>query len=565
MSQPASLGERLVAEGYLTAEQLRTAVQEERQGRGPLHKVLVARRLVPAEVVATYLAEEVGLPSVRLSDFTVDAEALKLLPEELCRRQRIFPLFRIGNAMAVATADPSDIVALDQARRASGLEVDAVVATEEEILEALDQHFGTRGAIAEIIRGIDFRGLGLEDERGVSAERLANVAEVVPVVKLVNALIASAVAERASDIHIEPEEDAVRVRIRVDGLLREAVTLPKPLQSAVISRVKILSDLDIADSRVPKDGRFRFTVEDRDVDLRVSTFPTIHGENVVLRLLDKSVGLMRLEDLGFSEEMLAEYRRAIARPHGLLLVTGPTGSGKTTTLYATLAILNTPDKNIITIENPVEYHLAQVRQSQVNPKAGLTFASGLRSILRQDPDIIMVGEIRDLETAQTAVQAALTGHLVLTTLHTNDAVGAITRLVDMGVEPFLIASSVVGVLAQRLVRTVCPRCKQPYVASPQLRALLGMHEGKGPLTFFRGKGCQYCRDSGYRGRVGIFEFLTISDRLRELVLPKAAAAELRRAALGEGMRDLRIDGILKATRGLTSIEEVLRVTQADGG
>lgn len=565
MTEHSSLGERLVAEGHLTAEQLRTALQEERQGRGPLHKVLVARRLVPAEVVAAYLAEEVGLPSVRLSDFTVDAEVLRLVPEELCRRQRIFPLFRIGNAMAVATADPSDIVALDQAKRASGLEVDAVVATEEEILEALNHHYGTGGSIAELIRGIDFRGLGLEDERAVSPERLANIAEVVPVVKLVNTLIASAVAERASDIHIEPDEDAVRVRIRVDGLLREAVTLPKPLQSAVISRVKILSDLDIADSRVPKDGRFRFTVDDREVDLRVSTFPTIHGENVVLRLLDKSVGLMRLEDLGFSEEMLAEYRKAIARPHGLLLVTGPTGSGKTTTLYATLAILNTPDKNIITIENPVEYHLAQVRQSQVNPKAGLTFASGLRSILRQDPDIIMVGEIRDLETAQTAVQAALTGHLVLTTLHTNDAVGAITRLVDMGVEPFLIASSVVGVLAQRLVRTVCSRCKQPYVASPQLRALLGIHEGKGPLTFFRGKGCQYCRDSGYRGRVGIFEFLTISDRLRELVLPKAAAVELKRAALGEGMRDLRIDGILKASRGLTSIEEVLRITQADGG
>ena len=565
MSEPASLGERLVAEGHLTAEQLRTAVQEERQGRGPLHRVLVARRLVPADVVAASLAEEVGLPFVRLSDFTVDAEVLKLVPEELCRRHRIFPLFRIGSALTVATAEPSDIVALDQAKRVSGLEVDAVVATEEEILEALNHHHGTRGSIAELIRGIDFRGLGLEDLRGISPERLANIAEVVPVVKLVNTLIASAVEERASDIHIEPDEDAVRVRIRVDGLLREAVTLPKPLQSAVISRVKILSDLDIADSRVPKDGRFRFTVEDREVDLRVSTFPTIHGENVVLRLLDKSVGLMRLEDLGFSEEMLAEYRRAIARPHGLLLVTGPTGSGKTTTLYATLAILNTPDKNIITIENPVEYHLAQVRQSQVNPKAGLTFASGLRSILRQDPDIIMVGEIRDLETAQTAVQAALTGHLVLTTLHTNDAVGAITRLVDMGVEPFLIASSVVGVLAQRLVRTICPRCKQPYAASPQLRALLGIHEGKGGLTFYRGKGCQYCRDSGYRGRVGIFEFLTISDRLRELVLPKAAATELKRAALGEGMRDLRIDGILKATRGLTSIEEVLRVTQADGG
>ena len=565
MTEHPSLGERLVAEGHLTAEQLRTALQEEEQSRAPLHKVLVARGLVPADVVATHLAEEVGLPFVRLSDFTVDAEVLKVVPEELCRRHRIFPLFQIGDTLTVATADPSDIMALDQAKRASGLEVDAAVATEAEIVQALDHYFGTRGSIAELIKGIDFRGLGLDDERVASPERLAKVGGVAPIVKLVNALITSAVSERASDIHLEPDEDTLRVRLRVDGLLREAVVLPKHLQPAVVSRVKILSDLDIADSRLPKDGRFRFTTDDHEVDVRVSTFPTIYGENVVLRILDKGGGLMRLEDLGFSDEMLAQYRRVIARPYGLILVTGPTGSGKTTTLYATLGILNTAEKNIITIEDPVEYNLKMVRQSQVNPKAGLTFASGIRSILRQDPDVIMVGEVRDLETSQTAVQAALTGHLVLTTLHTNDAVGAITRLLDMGVEPFLIASAVIGVLAQRLVRAICPRCKEGYAASPQLRALLGIREGGAAPTVYRGRGCQFCRDSGYRGRVGIFEFLTMSDPLRELVLSRASAADLKRAALHGGMKDLRIDGIRKAAQGVTSIEEVLRVTQADGG
>jgi type IV pilus assembly protein PilB len=562
MTQHSSLGERLVAEGYLTREQLRAALEEERQGRAPLHRTVVARGLVSAEVAAAYLAEEVGLPFVRLSDFVIDTEVLKVVPEDVCRRHRVFPLFRIGNTLTVATAEPSNIVALDQVKRASGLDVDAAVASEAEIAEALDQYYGTRSSIIELIKGIDFRGLGLDDERGVSAERLANVAEVAPVVKLVSLLISSAVTERASDIHLEPDDDGLHIRVRVDGLLRETAILPKHLQSPVISRVKILSELDIADSRTPKDGQFRFTVNNREVDLRVSTFPTIYGENAVLRILDKSGGLMRLEDLGFAEEMLVQYRRAMTRPYGLILVTGPTGSGKTTTLYATLTILNTPEKNIITIEDPVEYHLKMVRQSQVNPKAGLTFASGIRSILRQDPDIIMVGEIRDLETAQTAIQAALTGHLVLSTLHTNDAVGAIARLLDMGVEPFLIASALVGVVAQRLVRTICPRCKGPHAVPPHLLNSLGLGL---QVTFYRGRGCHFCRDTGYRGRVGIFEFLFMSDPQRELVTTRASAAELKRLALQEGMQELRTDGIRKAARGITSLEEVLRATQADVG
>jgi type IV pilus assembly protein PilB len=564
MTEQLSLGERLVAEGHLTAEQLRAAVREEEQGRAPLHKLLVARGLVPADVVATHLAEVVGLPFVQLSDFTVEPEILKTVPGDFCRQHRIFPLFRLGDTLTVATADPSDIVTLDQVKRVTGLEVDAAVATEAEILRTLEHYYGAQNPIAELIKGIDFRGLGLDDARGISPERLAKVGEVAPIVKLVSTLIASAVAERASDVHIEPDQDTLRVRFRVDGVLREAVVLPKHIQPAVVSRVKILSDLDIADSRTPKDGRFSFATEGREVDLRVSTFPTIYGENVVLRILDKGGGLMRLEDLGFSDAMLARYRRTIARPYGLILVTGPTGSGKTTTLYATLGILNTAEKNIITIEDPVEYNLAMVRQSQVNPKAGLTFASGIRSILRQDPDI-MVGEVRDLETAQTAVQAALTGHLVLTTLHTNDAVGAITRLLDMGVEPFLIASAVIGTVAQRLVRTICPRCKEDYTASPKLRALLGIREEGAPLTYFRGRGCLFCRNAGYRGRVGIFEFLTMSDHLRELVLARASVADLKRAAVQGGMQDLRLDGLRKAAQGATSLEEVLRATQADGG
>jgi type IV pilus assembly protein PilB len=565
MTEHPSLGERLVAEGHLTAEQLRTAMREEEQGRAPLHKALVARGWVPADVVAMHLAEVIGLPYIRLSDFTVDAEILKVVPEDLCRRHRIFPLFRIGDTLTVAMADPSDVVALDQAKRASGLEVDAAVTTETEIVQTLDHYYGARSSIAELIKGIDFRGLGLDDARGVSPERLAKVGEVAPVVKLVSTVIASAVIERASDVHIEPDAEALRVRFRVDGVLREAVALPKHLQPAVVSRIKILSDLDIADSRLPKDGRFRFTAEEHEVDVRVSTFPTIYGENVVLRILDKGGGLMRLEDLGFGAGMLAQYRRVIARPYGLILVTGPTGSGKTTTLYATLAILNTAEKNIITIEDPVEYNLPMVRQSQVNPKAGLTFASGIRSILRQDPDIIMVGEVRDLETAQTAVQAALTGHLVLTTLHTNDAVGAITRLLDMGVEPFLIASAVIGTMAQRLVRTICPRCKEGYAVSPQLRSQLGIRGETAPLTFFRGRGCHFCREAGYRGRVGIYEFLTMSDPLRELVLARASATDLKQAAIQGGMQDLRFDGFRKAAQGVTSIEEILRATQGDGG
>ena len=562
MERKRSLGERLLEEGFLTKEQLQMALEEERRTRVPLHKVIVKRGWAPDEVVASFLADQLGVPYVKLSDFMVDNEVLALVPEELCRRHKVFPIFKIGETLTIATAEPANVVALDQVKRSSGYEVDSVISTEGEILQAIDQYYGTRGSIAELVKGIDMRGMGLEDERTVTAERLIHVAEVAPVVKLVNLLIASAVRDKASDIHIEPEEDAVRVRLRIDGILHYMTSLPKHLQSAVVSRIKILSELDIADSRTPKDGRFRFAVEGKEVDLRVSTFPTIYGENVVLRILDKSGGLMKLSELGFAEEMRQTYERLITKPYGLLLVTGPTGSGKTTTLYATLNAINTPDKHIVTIEDPVEYRLPLICQAQVNPKAGVTFASGLRSLLRQDPDIMMVGEIRDVETAQTAIHAALTGHLVLSTLHTNDAVGAITRLIDMGIEPFLITSSLAGVLAQRLVRTICERCKEPYQPGEKVARLLGL-EGKDP-TFFRGRGCSFCKETGYRGRIGIFELLVMNEAIRELVLAKASAGELKRMAVRfGGMRDLKEDGLSKALKGLTSLEEVLRATQVE--
>jgi type IV pilus assembly protein PilB len=378
-----------------------------------------------------------------------------------------------------------------------------------------------------------------------------------PIVKLVNIVIMLAVKERASDIHIEPEEHNLKIRYRIDGILQEKNIFPKKIQNIIISRIKVLSKMDIAESRKPQDGRIRLKIETKDLDIRVSTFPTIHGENVVMRLLDKTSLLLGLKQLGFSESEFKIFDKLIRHPYGIILVTGPTGSGKTTTLYAVLSSLNTPEKNIITLEDPVEYELPGIRQTPINPKAGITFATGLRSILRQDPDIIMVGEIRDKETAEIAIQAALTGHLVLSTLHTNDAPSALTRLVDMGIEPFLISSSVIGILAQRLVRTICDKCKQKYVPPPEAVKELGIKAGE---EFYKGAGCQRCNQKGYIGRIGIFELLFIDEEIRKMVDAKKSADEVKRKAVELGMKVLRDDGLQKAKRGATTIEEVLRAT-----
>jgi len=423
------------------------------------------------------------------------------------------------------------------------------------IQKVIDQYYGAIGSAEELVRGLTKEKM---EERLKGTKGLAEIAEDAPIVKLVSLIIMQAVKDKASDVHIEPAEDKVLVRYRIDGILHEVQQIPKHLQSALASRVKVMARMDIAETRNPQDGRIQLKMENKDLDLRVSSFPTINGENLVLRILDKSSVLMGLAELGFAGKDLKNFDKLIRRPNGIILVTGPTGSGKTTTLYAALSTINSIEKNIITIEDPVEYEIPLIRQTQVNPKAGLTFANGLRSILRQDPDIIMVGEIRDKETAEIAIQASLTGHLVFSTLHTNDAPGALTRLIDMGIEPFLIASSITGILAQRLVRVICPKCKEKYTPSDEVIHDLGLKE---KVELYRGKGCMHCKETGFSGRVGIFELLLMNETIKNMVTAKASSGDIKKNALASGMTTLYEDGIEKIKNGVTTAEEMLRVTE----
>jgi type IV pilus assembly protein PilB len=460
-------------------------------------------------------------------------------------------------------ADPWNIFALDEIRMKTNLTIEPAVATESEIKKALNQYYGAKGSIEDLIKSIDGNKLGLKEGAEIDSKRLKGIVEEPVVIKLVNLIIIKAVQERSSDIHIEPEEETLKTRFRVDGMLHESSSPPKYLQSAIISRIKIMANLDIAERRKPQDGRFTVKADGRQIDIRVSCVPTIYGENVVMRLLDASTALLGLSQLGFSKEILEKYEKLICHPHGIILVTGPTGSGKTTTLYASLDKINTVEKNIITIEDPVEYKLAGVRQIQVDTKIDLTFANGLRSILRQDPNIIMVGEIRDLETAEIAVQAALTGHLVFSTLHTNDAPSAVARLIDMGVEPFLVASSVIGVLAQRLVRKICPECKEKYTPSKESLDDIGMSGDRSGMVFYRGKGCDKCMNTGYKGRVSIYEIMLPDDKIRAAITTKASTGEIHKIAKQGGMVSLAEDGIDKLRQGITTVEEILRVTREE--
>jgi len=448
---------------------------------------------------------------------------------------------------------------IDEIRFRTGLEIKVQVAADSEILKTISQHYHMEDSMMEILKTIDLKSVTVGDEAELT--KLKNIAEEAPVIKLVNFLLTQAQHNRASDIHIEPDENIMRVRNRIDGVLYDVASLPKYLQAAVISRCKIMSDMNIAVKRAPQDGRFKIDIEGNPLDVRVSTFPTLYGENVVMRLLDARSVMIGLEELGFAPKDLERFTQLLANPFGIILVTGPTGSGKTTTLYSALNLLNSPKKNILTVEDPVEYRIFGVRQSQVNPKAGMTFATGLRSILRQDPDIIMVGEIRDLETVEIAIHAALTGHLVLSTIHTNDAPSTLTRMIDMGVKPFMIASSTIGILAQRLVRVICPECKEPFRPSEQMLAGLGMPLPKKDVTFYIGKGCKACKEIGYRGRTGIYELLAMSDQIRELLSTKASLDVIRKAAREEGMRTMRENGLEKVLQGITSLEEVIQATK----
>ena len=551
---PVALGRLLVDRGLITEAQLESAILEQKTTGARLGKVLVDRGVLPPEVLLEVLSEQLGVPTARINAYTINADAVSALPEKVARRHHAFPLQRNGSTLIVAMPVPKDLAALDDLRFASGCEIQTVLALEDEILAAINRyytdewlpHFGGQEPEGEVVIDTPAAQLLARDE---AAERSA--------VAFVERLIARAAADGASDIHLERRTEEFHVRFRIDGTFREVATLPASLAPAVIARVKVLSGMDIAEHRLPQDGRFSATIGTQRLDMRTSTYPTVHGEKAVLRLLDSGRLRLTLDRVGLAGDALDSMRELIHRPEGILLITGPTGSGKTSTLYAALGELVQTGKNIVTIEDPVEYSLCGVNQGQTNDKAGFTFAKGLRAILRQDPDVIMVGEIRDCETLEVGIEASLTGHLVLSTLHTNSAVATIARLLDMGLEPYLLSSSVIGIVAQRLVRRVCTTCRVEVQTPAGLRAMFRHGE---PSSYFRGQGCSDCRGTGFRGRLGIFELLPMTEAVGELVIARAPENRLHEAARQAGMVSLREECLRLVTRGETTLEEVLRVT-----
>ena len=562
--QTRPLGQILLDAGVITPEAIQEALARAANTEERLGEALVALGAASKEDVLRALSTQLGLPFLSREELPAPLPILKNLSPKYLRQYRICLVAVDGSTVTLATADPTNSLFLDDLRQILGLQVRLAVAPEEAILEAIERTYapGAASPLQRIVEGMADEGRGTE-EGDEDVSHLRDLAFEAPVVRLVNLLIETAVAQEASDIHIEPFEDALRVRYRIDGLLFDQEAPPRRLQAAVTSRIKLMSEMNIAERRLPQDGRIRVTLGARRVDIRVSTIPTVHGESLVMRLLDRSSIFLPLELLGFSPEIQRRFERLIRRPHGILLVTGPTGSGKTTTLYASLDKINSPDKKIITIEDPVEYQLKGVNQIPVRPKIGLAFATGLRHIVRQDPDVIMVGEIRDLETAEISIQAALTGHLVFSTLHTNDAPGAITRLQDMGCEPYLVASVLEGVLAQRLIRKICAACRIPAAPNPADLHALGISEAPEAVSLFKGAGCERCRGTGYRGRTGIYELFAVGEEIRGLILRKASTGEIRRRAIEQGMLTLREDGWAKAKAGITTAEEILRVTQEE--
>jgi len=556
---PRLLGEILVQERFTTPDMIAQALVRAKTTGERLGEALVALGALSLADVLRALALQQHVPFLSRDELPSPLPLVKNLSSKYLRQYTICPVSVEGSVLTVATADPLNPVVADDLRQATGLSVRLVVSPPEAITEAIDRTYdGTATPLQRIVEG-------MEDEGGAGEEdvnQLRDMAFEAPVVRLVNLLVENAIEAGASDIHIEPFEDTLRVRYRIDGILFDQESPPRRLQAAVTSRIKLMAEMNIAERRLPQDGRIRVTLHGKRVDIRVSTMPTVHGESIVMRLLDRGSVFLPLEKLGFGARTLERFGALIRRPHGIVLVTGPTGSGKTTTLYAALDKINSSDRKIITVEDPVEYQLKGVNQIPVKPKIGLTFATGLRHIVRQDPDVILIGEIRDLETAEIAIQASLTGHLVFSTLHTNDAPGAITRLQDMGVEPYLVASVLEGVLAQRLVRRICAACRVPDAPSPADLGALGI-QGAAEVRLWRGRGCDECRGTGYRGRTGIYELFRLTEDARSLILRRAPVREIRRAALDAGMVTLRLDGWAKACEGVTTVEEVLRVTQED--
>lgn len=557
------LGDILVEAGVITTAQLREALARQKATGKRIADVLVELGFTTTRDIIRFVGVQLGIPCISLDNYFIDSGVTALVPESMARKYHIIPVSKSEDALTVAMADPLDVFAIDDLQRQTGLKVEPAVCTEEEVGAAIDQYYGIKESVEEVMRDIDEELFKEKETVTDERRKLEELADEVPIVKLVNLLIMEAVKDRASDIHIEPDRDSLRTRYRVDGILHEVTSPSKRLQLAITSRVKIMAGVDIAEKRIPQDGRFRMRVKDKDIDVRVSTLPTMFGEKVVMRILDRSAMLVDMDKIGFLPETLDKFTEVIKRPYGIILVTGPTGCGKTSTLYAALNMINSPELNIITIEDPIEYQVVRVNQVQINPKAGLTFASGLRSFLRQDPDIIMVGEVRDLETAEIAIHASLTGHLVFSTLHTNDAPGAFTRLIDMGAEPFLVSSAVTAVMAQRLVRVICPACKQAYRPPKEILESVGLPKSQWGNKFYKGKGCGRCKKTGYLGRTGIFELMIPNERIREMLVGKPSTSELRQAALEAGMKSLRQEGLPKALNGTTTLEEILRVTQEE--
>jgi type IV pilus assembly protein PilB len=549
------LGEILLAAGAINQKQLEQALSQQKVSGKRLGETLIDLKYITEQTMLMSMEKQMGIPYVYLPEEIVQESALKAVPLFLAERYNILPIRIEGNNIVLAMNDPTNFFAIDDVRMVSGYNISPVLAKKQDILDGINKNYGVKGRVQEAVDKLQ------ETPVTATIRDIADTTDNAPIINIVNSLLEQAVNDKASDIHIEPEEDRLRVRFREDGVLREVITFPKSTQAAILSRIKIMAEMDIAEKRLPQDGRIKLIKNKREIDIRVSTLPTILGEKVVMRILDKESMNLKLSDLAFTEKNMELYKNMMHSAYGMILVTGPTGSGKSTTLYSTLMEINSITQNIITVEDPVEYRIPGVNQITINNKAGLTFASVLRTILRQDPNIIMVGEIRDKETAEIAINAALTGHLVFSTLHTNDAAGAVTRLLDMGVEPFLIVSALRGVVAQRLVRKICPECKKAYTPGPHSdeRIYLGMKDDE-PLTLYKGEGCPACNYTGYKGRMAIHEVMPVYPDMKELIMRNANSKELFDMARSKGAKSIREDGINKVLTGKTTISEILRVS-----
>ncbi len=571
LSVKEQIQEILLRDKIISPDALNRAVEEQKKSGGELSRVLLKMKLVGEDQLTVVLSEALGLPLINLAMIKLDQKLLKLLPKDLVQKYQLVPISKIGDQLTIAMADPFDVFAIDSVKAITAMAVNTILARPKDIRAVIDKQYDgdSTTTMAEILKDIkDAEDLELVKEAATVVDKRAieSLSQEAPIITLTNTIIQQAVSAKASDIFIEPMESALRIRYRVDGMIREIDRMSKSLHSPLVSRIKVISDLDIAEHRLPQDGRFRIvTSNGKEVDFRVNVLPTALGEKIVMRVLDKNQEMADIDKLGFEPDSLARLKECCQRPHGMILACGPTGSGKTTTLYAILRYINSPGKNIVTVEDPVEFQMKGFNQVNIRAEVGLTFTASLRSILRQDPDVILIGEVRDPETLDIAVKAALTGHMVVSSLHTTTGPGSITRMINMGVEPFLICSSVIAIVAQRLIRRVCVRCREAYTLSPELisqfniKGLMPEHDGK----FFKPKGCDKCFQSGYQGRVGITETLVITAKIKELILAGATELDIKTMARKQGMKTMREDAIYKAGRGLSTLEEVVRLTAAD--